>query len=495
MIKTKKSSQTTRWWLAALGVLAVFASLSLAIGLNQSVWYDEAYSVNLAKRPVGDLIHLTAVDVHPPVYYLLLKGWGSLFGFNDLGLRSLSVVLMTSVVLVMMLWMRQMFDQRTALITGALLSVSPLLLRYGFEIRMYAMAVLIMVVASWLLWLILQRQSKGKAPLSWWAGYAALVALGEYTLYFSVLIWLAHLAYLIYWSIQQKRKWWREPFWLAYAGAVVLFSPWLLTAIKQMFGGALANVTTFLTLPNLLGIVSFNFFYQPIDKLSQIQGALLIWLIVATVILIRLFWRQTKSKTNHNLRQNWLFLAALAVLPVIWLWLICLAKPMYLERYLVFVSPFLLASLAVLLARLSKPKLWYWLAPTALILFGTLHLAEVGNFNFQMWRRPNPNLGIEIIQQQHTKYPLVAAGAFEGVELSYAFDQFYFIAKDDISSGGYAALNGVAKQIKQADQLPPDNCLTLTGYTTERAAELLTDYRQIHQTTLEHWKIETWCKN
>ena len=55
------------------GVLATL--IALAIGVQQSVWFDEAYSVRVAQQPLGDLLSLTAVDTHPPLYYMILKLW------------------------------------------------------------------------------------------------------------------------------------------------------------------------------------------------------------------------------------------------------------------------------------------------------------------------------------------------------------------------------------------------------------------------------------
>ena len=40
---------------------------------NLSLWRDEAFSLNLIRMSFSDLITATAQDVHPPLYYLMLK--------------------------------------------------------------------------------------------------------------------------------------------------------------------------------------------------------------------------------------------------------------------------------------------------------------------------------------------------------------------------------------------------------------------------------------
>ena len=39
------------------------------------IWFDEAFSLQLAKLSVSDVIKYTASDVHPPLYYLILRAF------------------------------------------------------------------------------------------------------------------------------------------------------------------------------------------------------------------------------------------------------------------------------------------------------------------------------------------------------------------------------------------------------------------------------------
>jgi len=50
----------------------------LALGLRlirityQPLWWDEGWSLYFATTGIGKMLELTAVDIHPPLYYLLL---------------------------------------------------------------------------------------------------------------------------------------------------------------------------------------------------------------------------------------------------------------------------------------------------------------------------------------------------------------------------------------------------------------------------------------
>jgi hypothetical protein len=54
-----------------LGLLALFLVISALYGAGLNLWGDEAYSLNLAAKSVGDI--LAADAFYLPTYYLLLQ--------------------------------------------------------------------------------------------------------------------------------------------------------------------------------------------------------------------------------------------------------------------------------------------------------------------------------------------------------------------------------------------------------------------------------------
>ncbi len=76
------------------GLVALLAiSLLLRLeGLGVSLWLDEGISIGIASHPLGDIPGLLVQDGSPPLYYLLLHGWMSLFGDGAVAVRSLSLL-------------------------------------------------------------------------------------------------------------------------------------------------------------------------------------------------------------------------------------------------------------------------------------------------------------------------------------------------------------------------------------------------------------------
>ena len=455
--------------LLVVGFALIFAVISLSIGMSQGVWFDEAYSITLAKRPIGELVHLTAIDVHPPVYYLFLHFWGELFGFGELSLRLSSVIPMFFAIILMAILLKRLFNKPFAGFATLLLCLSPMLIRYGFEIRMYAMATMLAVLATIVLVLIEAEKNAKRRHLLQFA-YAALVALGMLTLYYTIVIWLTHFAYLIWQTVKNKKPILRQEFWLMYILAVLLFTPWLFVAIKQFTNGALAQISEPMTVNNLLGVFSFNLLYKPIWQLDQIFGLLILGFITLFGVLL--------AKKIKNKQKNTSFLIFMAAGPLLVEILICLVKPMYVERYLVYSAPFLIALIAYLVFETRSKQRYFSMAYLfALVGFGIFNLQQVGNFNFQRMQKPDiREMATRISttdkkedkgnQARSAELPILTDSPYEAIELGYYLpnNKIYFYAPYEELGGGYAPLNKSEFKIFNEQDLKKFKCVRYVYY-------------------------------
>ena len=57
--------------------------VSFATVFSQTIWVDEAYSLELAKHSYMNLIKIDALDVHPPLYYIILRTGFLIFGVSE----------------------------------------------------------------------------------------------------------------------------------------------------------------------------------------------------------------------------------------------------------------------------------------------------------------------------------------------------------------------------------------------------------------------------
>ena len=174
--------------LAAVLVLLLAAFLRFHSLEAQSFWNDEGNSARLSERPIGLIIEGTASDVHPPLYYLLLHAWRAGAGDSEFGLRAFSALAGVLTVAATMALARAVSRSPSAvfLIAGLLAAISPPLVYYAQETRMYALLALLAVFSTWLLWQWIV--SKNKVPVrphwSWLIAYSGCIFAGLYTHYF-----------------------------------------------------------------------------------------------------------------------------------------------------------------------------------------------------------------------------------------------------------------------------------------------------------------------
>ncbi|HXF62878.1 MAG TPA: glycosyltransferase family 39 protein [Caldilineaceae bacterium] len=232
---------------ARLAHLALAGILILAAGLRfyrldgSSLWSDEGNTWALVQRSWSQIARDAALDIHPPGYYWLLKGWTGLFGLEAAALRSLSALLgvgLTGVVYA--IGARRSVS--LGLAAALLVALNPLQVYYSQEARMYMLLALLGAGLFWALGVWLNREGSGAPVLGPALGYILCGILGLWTHYtFPILLLAGGLAYL--WRGQSLLR--RQPnspqaprrlltFVLANVAILLGFAPWLPTAVERV---------------------------------------------------------------------------------------------------------------------------------------------------------------------------------------------------------------------------------------------------------------------
>ncbi|MBK6327744.1 MAG: glycosyltransferase family 39 protein [Chloroflexi bacterium] len=192
-------------------MVLVVVLLWLAMGLRfhnlgaQSFWNDEGNSARLSERTIQLIIEGTASDIHPPLYYLLLRGWRELAGDSEFGLRSLSAF---AGLLVVPLAMALARNPQSAirnpqwLLVGLITAVSPPLIYYSQEARMYALLGLLAALSTWLL---VRSAESGVRNWGYAVAYVLTAVAGLYTHYFFPAVLAAQGAVVVIWAVRDWR--------------------------------------------------------------------------------------------------------------------------------------------------------------------------------------------------------------------------------------------------------------------------------------------------
>lgn len=123
------------------------------IGLNQSLWLDEAVTANVVKYNslFSILKNFSPYDFHPPLYYLFLKLWSVIFGYSEVALRFPSLLFSLATGLVIYQIGRLLQKQSLGFWAGIFFLLNPLAVYYSQEVRMYMMATFLITTSFYFL--------------------------------------------------------------------------------------------------------------------------------------------------------------------------------------------------------------------------------------------------------------------------------------------------------------------------------------------------------
>lgn len=369
--------------------------LWLAFGLRlyqldaQSIWWDEGHSLFVASHPIANIPTLPAMDVHPPAYFALLHLWMSATGLSEFALRYLSVIF--SMLTIALLWrfaadlsrrvapLSPLLPCSPTLLTALLAALSPLYVAYAQEVRSYAMITCLALASTYLLWRILFANPHASAishkVISNWLLvilYIFLTAACLYTHYFTIFLLLFHNAAWLVLIFRQNRSGPSNNLlqWIgSQTGIVLLFTPQLLLALRQVTGYTNPNLTP----PSLTEFISRT--WQAFTVGLTLNPTLAWWgmLLMAAVLIFTAMWvlvaeassvkyqvssarSRVSSKTPPSSllpTAYFLFLTSWFLLPLAAYFLVLQRQPSFEPRYMMLVTPALFLLLPLGLGRVS----------------------------------------------------------------------------------------------------------------------------------------------
>jgi mannosyltransferase len=217
-----------QWWILT-SVLILGLILRIIAISERGIWYDDAFSIFLAQRSLGDIVNGTAADTMPPLYYFLLHIWLTA-GQSITWIRLLNVLLSLAVVFMLFLIGRDISGWNTGLAAAFLGAISPLQIYHAQEVRMYSLLVLTQLAYVWFFYQIWRMESQSRSSRLTWL---ALIVCGTAAMYSHNLAVFGLAAPTLFLLLQRR---WRLLLKIlgAQAAIAVLALPWLLLVPGQI---------------------------------------------------------------------------------------------------------------------------------------------------------------------------------------------------------------------------------------------------------------------
>jgi len=396
-------------------MLVGLATRTVAIG-REGLWTDEALTLVIAHLPVWDMV-TKPTDPTPFLYYALHE-WFVPDGAGVVAVRSISLAAGMLTLPVVYVIGRMMFSRAGALLTAALVALSPPLIDYSQEARAYSLLVLLVAASAMFLLLSLRGQAARRRRIAL-AGFAASNVAAFYT-HFIALFWIAPALLILRICLPRGagREGMRET-WLAIAAVVLLCVP---EAGRVVRYAAAANGFNWLTQLSPLGFVELlarQWLPAGISSIGRWAGLVL----VAALAGLGLMQRKAIAEWARRRPEAPLIIAALCLQPLA-LWLFgYVVSPVLMERTMLPSLIGVALLLTLLVEVLERPA--RQIATGALLIAAAGSLVPTGTVRVKEdWRGADRQLATTqsqlIIVCPYWQAPaLLAAGAGErGVPLA-----------------------------------------------------------------------------
>jgi mannosyltransferase len=197
--------------------------------LGASLWMDEGLSIGIANQPFLDIPGVLRQDGSPPLYYMMLHVWMSLFGTGPGATQGLSVAV-SLLAVPGGLWAGwTLFGKRAGLMCAALAAFNPFLTTYAQETRMYSLMVVFSLLTSAAFLHVFVYRHRGYLPF-----FVALLAAMLYTHSWGIFVTAGTLVAVVpaLMASEDRRAVFRDAL-IGFGAALLLYVPWLPTLLYQ----------------------------------------------------------------------------------------------------------------------------------------------------------------------------------------------------------------------------------------------------------------------
>ena len=186
-----------------IAIIILGSIFILFSSFHESLWFDESYSVGIASHSFSEIWSIGSHDVHPILYYFMLRIVGFFTGNSILAYRLFSAVPLIILGILGYTHLRKDFGEKTGFIFSFLILFMPVTLVYAGEIRMYTWAMLFVFGAA----LYGYRIYKSGISNKNWIIFSIFSLASAYTHYYSlVAVAIINIALFIYFLVNNVKQ-------------------------------------------------------------------------------------------------------------------------------------------------------------------------------------------------------------------------------------------------------------------------------------------------
>lgn len=348
-----------RYTFILYGLFIIGSIFFLSLDFYKAFWYDEAYTINLVRQSFGYLWHVTANDVHPPLYYISLKLYTYICGDSVIALRIFSALPVIGMMLIACTYIRKKFGNKIALSFLIVIILMPVNQYVASEIRMYSFGMFFVLLGA-----LYAYQSYATFRRSDLIKFTLFSLAAAYTHYYALMgIFYIYLLFLCVIIIKKRDK--VFPF-IGYSVLFVIgYLPWLINLPGQI---SQVQDEYWINTPRLKDFVIYLYypFAQELDlvatqiPLSNFAPAFyMLFILIALFGYVFLSGRKSvsadKEISDRRIYAGLLFLVVLMTLGTAIIYSL-VSKPVFVTRYMTPVLGLFYLGVAIFLASFDWSK-------------------------------------------------------------------------------------------------------------------------------------------
>lgn len=259
--------------------LVFIVLLPFCLIFNDNIWFDESYTLALIQHSYPEIIKILKTDMHPPLYFLSLKLFCSVFSYSIISTKIFSILGYCATVYIGGILLKKYFDSQTSLVYAVAVTAIPMVFYFSVQQRAYSWGIFFVTIC-FLQAVIAIKEEKTKHFV--FMSLAGLCA--AYNHYFALLaVGIIFFCINIYVFIKKRTH--LKSILLSDIIIIAGYSLWVIPLLNQAQDAA---DNFWLKDTELLSVVVFAVSFVIIGILLLIKGNRIFEIIFATVCILGL---------------------------------------------------------------------------------------------------------------------------------------------------------------------------------------------------------------
>lgn len=278
--------------------IIVVGMLFILVGaLHKNMWFDETYSVALVKHSFSEIWRIGGNDVHPVLYYMLLKVVNIISGGSVIAYRLFSALGIAILGILGFTHIRKDFGEKTGMFFSFFAFFLPVIPTYAAEIRMYSWAAVFVTLTGIYAYRLIKNSS-----IKNWILFGIFSLCSLYTHYYGLMAaGLINVLLFIYFiKRKQIRLKYLKPFLITGFLQFLAYIPWLYCMYVQIKNVSKGFWITLSFPGTLFEIMEFQCLGNFDERVAIILAFSLFAIAFSTMYRLRI----VKNKENGNIFKN-----------------------------------------------------------------------------------------------------------------------------------------------------------------------------------------------